>query len=130
VQTASCIVRTTGGNRRQIFGFSNLKYSRKTNHRLGWLGRREDAHLPEDNYKIQSEGRCLLTHPRAQRCCAAFVLELNTAATETTLADIMEATGWQKHTMRGFGSILGSKGAEEIESSKNAAGERSYRIAK
>jgi hypothetical protein len=47
-----------------------------------------------------------------------------------TLAEIVEATGWQKHTVRGFVSILGSKGGEKIESSKNAAGERSYRIAK
>ena len=46
------------------------------------------------------------------------------------LAEIIEATGWQKHTVRGFVSILGSKGGEKIESSKNAAGERSYRIAK
>ncbi len=27
-----------------------------------------------------------------------------------TLAEIVEATGWQKHTVRGFVSILGSKG--------------------
>jgi hypothetical protein len=47
-----------------------------------------------------------------------------------TLAEIMEATGGQKHTVRGLVSILGSKGGEKIESSKNAAGERTYRIAK
>jgi hypothetical protein len=47
-----------------------------------------------------------------------------------TLAEIMKATGWQKHTVRGFVSILGSKGGEKIESSKNATGERSYRISK
>ena len=47
-----------------------------------------------------------------------------------TLAEIMEATGWQAHTVRGFVSILGSKGGEKIESSKNAAGERTYRMAK
>jgi hypothetical protein len=47
-----------------------------------------------------------------------------------TLAEIMETTGWQKHTVRGFVSIVGSKGGEKVESSKNAAGERSYRIAK
>ena len=46
-----------------------------------------------------------------------------------TLAEIMEATGWQKHTVRGFVSILGSKGGQNIESSKNAAGERTYKIA-
>jgi hypothetical protein len=47
-----------------------------------------------------------------------------------TLDEIMEATGWQKHTVRGFVSIVGSKGGEKIESSKNAAGERAYRITK
>jgi hypothetical protein len=47
-----------------------------------------------------------------------------------TLEEIIAATGWQKHTVRGFVSILGSKGGEKVESSKNATGERSYRIAK
>ena len=47
-----------------------------------------------------------------------------------TLPEIMEATNWQKHTVRGFVSILGSKGGEKIESVKNAVGERTYRIAK
>jgi hypothetical protein len=47
-----------------------------------------------------------------------------------TLAEIMKTTGWQKHTVRGFVSILASKGGQKIESPKNAAGERSYRIAK
>ena len=37
------------------------------------------------------------------------------------LAEIVAATGWQNHTVRGFVSILGSKGGEKIESSKNAA---------
>ncbi len=43
-----------------------------------------------------------------------------------TLAEIMAATAWQAHTVRGFVSILGSKGGEKIESSKNAVGERTY----
>jgi len=47
-----------------------------------------------------------------------------------TLAEIMQATGWQKHTVRGFVSILGSKGGHTIESTKNAAGERTYGITK
>jgi hypothetical protein len=46
-----------------------------------------------------------------------------------TLSEIMASMGWQKHTVRGFVSILGSKGGEKIESSKNAAGERVYSIA-
>jgi hypothetical protein len=47
-----------------------------------------------------------------------------------SLADIIAATGWQKHTVRGFVSLLGSKGGEKIESSKNDSEERTYRIAK
>ena len=47
-----------------------------------------------------------------------------------TLPEIMTATGWQAHTVRGFVSILGSKSGEKIDSSKNAAGERTYKIAK
>jgi hypothetical protein len=39
-----------------------------------------------------------------------------------TPGEIVEATGWQKHTIRGFVSILGSNGGEKVESSKNAAG--------
>ena len=46
-----------------------------------------------------------------------------------TLAEIIETTGCQRHPVRGFVSILGSKGAEKVELSKNAAGERTYKIA-
>jgi hypothetical protein len=47
-----------------------------------------------------------------------------------TLPEIVEMTGWQKHTVRGFVSLLASRGGLKIESAKNTAGERSYRIAK
>jgi hypothetical protein len=60
----------------------------------------------------------------------AEVIAMMKRAKGATLAEIIEATGWQKHTVRGFVSILGSKGGQRIESSKNAAGERCYRIAK
>jgi hypothetical protein len=60
----------------------------------------------------------------------AEVIAMMKRAKGATLAEITEATGWQKHTVRGFVSILGSKGGEKIESWKNSAGERSYRIAK
>ena len=54
----------------------------------------------------------------------AEVIAMMKRAKGATLAEIVEAMGWQKHTARGFVSILGSKGGETIESSKNAAGER------
>jgi integrase/recombinase XerD len=68
------------------------------------------------------------TESRANK--KAEVIAMMKRAKGVTLAEIVEATGWQKHTVRGFVSILGSKGGQKIESSKNAAGERSYRIAK
>jgi hypothetical protein len=68
------------------------------------------------------------TEARANK--KAAVIALMKRAKGVTLAEIMEATGWLAHTVRGFVSILGSKGGQKVESSKNAAGERSYRIAK
>jgi Protein of unknown function (DUF3489) len=58
----------------------------------------------------------------------AEVIAMMKRAKGATLAEIMRATGWQKHTVRGFVSILGSKGGQSIESSKNAAGERTYKV--
>ena len=58
------------------------------------------------------------------------VIEMMKRAKGATLPEIMKATGWQAHTVRGFVSILGSKGGEKIESSKNADGERTYKIGK
>ena len=60
----------------------------------------------------------------------AAVIAMMKRAKGVTLAEIMQATSWQAHTIRGFVSILGSKGGEKIESSKNAAGERTYKIGK
>jgi hypothetical protein len=58
----------------------------------------------------------------------AEVIALMKRAKGATLAEIMKVTGWQPHTVRGFVSILGKKGGEEIESSKSADGERTYMI--
>jgi hypothetical protein len=69
--------------------------------------------------------------PKADRIHKkAEVIAMMKRAKGATLAEIMKATNWQPHTVRGFVSILGSKGGETIESSKNAAGERTYKIGK
>jgi len=60
----------------------------------------------------------------------ADVLALMKRAKGATLAEIMKLTGWQKHTVRGFVSLLRSKDGEKIESLKNASGHRTYRMAK
>jgi hypothetical protein len=69
--------------------------------------------------------------PKADRTNKkAEVIAMMRRAKGATLPEIVKATGWQKHTVRGFVSILASKGGEKIESSKNAAGERTYKIGK
>jgi Protein of unknown function (DUF3489) len=60
----------------------------------------------------------------------AEVIAMMKRAKGITLTEIMDATGWQAHTVRGFVSILGSKGGETVESTKNAKGERTYQITK
>ena len=47
-----------------------------------------------------------------------------------TLKEIMKATDWQAHSVRGFISTAGKKHGVKIESAKNDAGERTYKIAK
>src|SRR5262245_26694929 len=60
----------------------------------------------------------------------AKVLELIGRAKGATFADIVKATGWQKHTIRGFLSIAAKKHAIHIESVKNEVGDRVYSISK
>ena len=45
----------------------------------------------------------------------AQVIAMMQKAKGVTLAEIMKETSWQVDTVRGFVSILGSKGGEKIE---------------
>jgi len=59
----------------------------------------------------------------------AIVVELLRRPEGATLADLMSATGWQAHSVRGFLSgALGKKMGLAVESAKSAAGGRVYRI--
>jgi hypothetical protein len=58
----------------------------------------------------------------------AEVIGLLKRAKGATLAEIMQTTAWQKHTVRGFISLLGSQGGWNIQSTKNSAGDRTYKI--
>ena len=46
-----------------------------------------------------------------------------------TLDQICKATGWQRHTTRGFISVLGSKHGMKIESTRREDGARVYSVA-
>lgn len=59
------------------------------------------------------------------------VLELLKRSGGATLGEIMKATDWQAHSVRGFISgTLGKKMGLKVESAKNEGGERVYSIAK
>jgi hypothetical protein len=59
----------------------------------------------------------------------AEVIALLRRAKGANLAEIQKLTGWQKHTVRGFISLLGSQGGLKVSSRKDN-GERNYRIAR
>jgi Protein of unknown function (DUF3489) len=67
--------------------------------------------------------------PRAESK-AGKTLDMIARAKGATLGEIMKATDWQTHSVRGFISTAGKKHGVKIESAKNDAGERVYKIAK
>ena len=67
--------------------------------------------------------------PRAESK-GARILAMIGRAKGATLGEIMKATDWQAHSVRGFLSTAAKKHKLNIESSKNEAGERVYKTAK
>ena len=60
----------------------------------------------------------------------AIVLDLIRRKQGATLAEIMEATGWQPHSVRGFVSgALNKTMGLKVESTKREDGTRTYRVA-
>jgi hypothetical protein len=97
-------------------------------------GKPKGTHKPVKKAKRAKRGgqpKKAAAKPNADRTNKkADVIAMMKRAKGATLPEIMKATGWQPHTVRGFVSILGSKGGEKIESSKSAADERTYKIGK
>jgi hypothetical protein len=67
--------------------------------------------------------------PRAESK-GARILELIGRFKGATLAEIVKATDWQKHSIRGFLSTAAKKHDLKIESTKTEAGDRVYQIKK
>lgn len=67
--------------------------------------------------------------PRAESK-GAKIIEMIGRAKGATLAEIMKATNWQAHSVRGFLSTAAKKQSIKIESSKNEAGDRVYQVSK
>ena len=78
-------------------------------------------------------GANITSNSRSQRRTdtkKAIVLELLGRKAGATIAEIAKATDWQNHSIRGFisGHVTKKMGLT-VESSKNEAGQRTYRIA-
>jgi hypothetical protein len=67
--------------------------------------------------------------PRAESK-GAKILEMIGRTKGATLAEIMKTTDWQAHSVRGFISTAAKKHGIQIESTRNEAGDRLYKIAK
>ena len=67
--------------------------------------------------------------PRAESK-GAKILELIGRPKGATLAEIVKATDWQKHSIRGFLSTAAKKHSLKIESTKSEAGDRVYQVRK
>jgi hypothetical protein len=60
----------------------------------------------------------------------AKILDLIGRAKGASLAEIMKATDWQAHSVRGFLSTAAKKHGLKIESTKTETGDRVYRVKK
>jgi hypothetical protein len=107
-----------------------LGHVRKVVQQPGPLGPKRGPTKKTKHARKPSAAKRAAGKPKADRANEkAEVIALMKRAKGATLAEIIVATKWQAHTVRGFVSILGSKGGEKIDSSKNAGGERTYKIA-
>ena len=69
--------------------------------------------------------------PAREGTKAAKVLGMLRLTKGATLTELMEATGWQAHSVRGFLSgALGKKMGLALESNKGEDGQRFYKIAR
>jgi hypothetical protein len=57
----------------------------------------------------------------------ARILEMIARAKGATLAELMKATDWQSHSIRGYLSTAAKKHGIKIQSTKNEGGERTYK---
>ena len=71
--------------------------------------------------------RTTTLHPESK---GAKILKMIARAKGATLAEIMKATDWQAHSIRGYISTAAKKHGVKIEPSKNESGKRVYQITK
>jgi uncharacterized protein DUF3489 len=85
----------------------------------------------QERLRKRSSGGEATCEPAANKANkTATVLELLRRTGGATLEDIMAATGWQAHSVRGFISgVLGKRMGLTVESAKREDGKRTYSLA-
>jgi hypothetical protein len=74
--------------------------------------------------------KAIQTQGKGRGSKGASILTLIARVKGATLAEIMEATSWQAHSVRGFLATSPKKHSLKLESVKNEKGERVYRVLK
>jgi len=95
------------------------------------------GHKPANGGKTKATPKKAKTGKKATKATTprpeskgAKILELIGRTKGATLAEIMKATSWQAHSVRGFLSTAAKKHGLKIESTKTEAGERLYKSTK
>src|SRR5262249_43100771 len=98
----------------------------------GRNGDGHDAHSGEEGPKAPKQAaQPKVAGSAREGSKTATVVSLLERTGGATLAEIMTATGWQAHSVRGFISgTLGKKMGRTVDSTKREDGERVYTIAK
>ena len=97
---------------------------------------RQGAHVASNKAKPAKKAKATKKTPTAgnqaggarEGSKAAKIIDLLKRPNGATLAEIMKATDWQAHSVRGFLSTAGKKHRFKIESTRTEAGERTYKI--
>jgi hypothetical protein len=102
--------------------------STRTPPRVRNSGKREAPAVSKPRPSKQ-RARRTTPHPRGGSK-GATILNLIGRSKGATLAELMKATGWQAHSVRGFLATAKRKNKIKIRSDKNESGERLYRASK
>jgi hypothetical protein len=90
-------------------------------------GNKTNAAAPKKQAKADKKAPKAANTPRAESK-GAKILELIERPKGATLAEIIKVVSWQAHSVRGYLSTAAKKHRVKIESAKNDAGGRTYRI--
>lgn len=114
-----------------IVGPKKAKATRKASTKKGASKAKKAAKVAKPATKKTSAKNVATAAVQREFSKKQIVLDMLRAKGGATMAEIQKATDWQAHSVRGFISgALGKKMGLAIESTKNGAGERCYKIAK